>query len=86
MKIAMTKEEAGFYARDGYIIRKALLGAEGAVLSTEEILARAWDDAVDPFTNTVRMTISRLRAKLGEPGVIETVTPVGYRIPEATPS
>ena len=57
-----------------------LLGAEGAVVSTEEILERAWDDAVDPFTNTVRMTISRLRAKLGDPPVIETVTPVGYRI------
>ncbi len=57
-----------------------LLGAEGAVVSTEEILARAWDDAVDPFTNTVRMTISRLRAKLGDPPVIETVAPVGYRM------
>ena len=57
-----------------------LLGAEGAVVSTEEILERAWDDAIDPFTNTVRMTISRLRAKLGDPPVIETVTPVGYRI------
>jgi two-component system response regulator VanR len=50
------------------------------VVSSEEILQRAWDDATDPFTNTVRMTVSRLRAKLGVPGVIETVTPVGYRI------
>ena len=57
-----------------------LLGADGAVVSTEEILERAWDDATDPFTNTVRMTISRLRAKLGDPPVIETVTPIGYRI------
>jgi DNA-binding response OmpR family regulator len=69
-----------------FAVLELLLGADGAVLSTEEILARAWDDAVDPFTNTVRMTISRLRAKLGEPGVIETVTPVGYRISEATSS
>jgi len=60
-----------------------LLGAQGAVVSAEEILARAWDDAVDPFTNTVRMTISRLRAKLGDPSVIETVVPVGYRIGSA---
>ena len=45
--------------------------------------ARAWDDAVDPFTNAVRMTVSRLRAKLGDPPVIETVTPVGYRIGRA---
>jgi two-component system response regulator VanR len=50
------------------------------VVSTEEILERAWDDATDPFTNAVRMTVSRLRAKLGEPPVIQTVTPVGYRI------
>ena len=53
-----------------------------AVVSTEEILTRAWDDATDPFTNAVRMTISRLRSKLGEPPVIQTVTPVGYRIGE----
>ena len=53
---------------------------EGAVVSTEEILERAWDDATDPFTNAVRMTVSRLRGKLGDPPVIQTVTPVGYRI------
>jgi DNA-binding response OmpR family regulator len=63
-----------------FAVLELLLGAEGAVVSTEQILARAWDDAVDPFTNTVRMTISRLRAKLGDPPVIETVTPVGYRM------
>jgi DNA-binding response OmpR family regulator len=50
------------------------------VVSTEEILERAWDDATDPFTNAVRMTMSRLRAKLGDPPVIEAVTPVGYRV------
>lgn len=63
-----------------FTVLELLLGAQGAVVSTEEILERAWDDATDPFTNAVRMTISRLRAKLGEPPVIETVTPVGYRI------
>ncbi len=63
-----------------FAVLELLLGAEGAVVSTEQILERAWDDAVDPFTNTVRMTVSRLRAKLGDPPVIETVTPVGYRI------
>ena len=61
-------------------VLEVLLRAEGAVVSSEEILQRAWDDATDPFTNAVRMTISRLRAKLGQPPVIETVTPVGYRI------
>jgi DNA-binding response OmpR family regulator len=66
-----------------FAVLEVLLGAEGAVVSTEEILERAWDDATDPFTNAVRMTVSRLRAKLGEPPVIQTVTPVGYRIGEA---
>jgi DNA-binding response OmpR family regulator len=63
-----------------FAVLELLLGADGAVVSTEEILERAWDDATDPFTNAVRMTISRLRGKLGEPAVIQTVTPVGYRI------
>jgi DNA-binding response OmpR family regulator len=63
-----------------FAVLELLLGAEGTVVSTEEILEHAWDDATDPFTNTVRMTVSRLRAKLGDPPVIETVTPVGYRI------
>jgi DNA-binding response OmpR family regulator len=63
-----------------FAVLELLLSAEGRVVSTEEILERAWDDATDPFTNAVRMTISRLRAKLGDPPVIETVTPVGYRI------
>jgi DNA-binding response OmpR family regulator len=63
-----------------FAVLELLLGAQGAVVSTEELLERAWDDAVDPFTNVVRMTISRLRAKLGDPPMIETVTPVGYRI------
>lgn len=63
-----------------FAVLEVLLGADGDVVSTEEILERAWDDATDPFTNAVRMTVSRLRAKLGAPDLIETVTPVGYRI------
>jgi DNA-binding response OmpR family regulator len=63
-----------------FAVLEVLLCAEGAVVSTEEILERAWDDATDPFTNAVRMTVSRLRGKLGDPPVIQTVTPVGYRI------
>jgi DNA-binding response OmpR family regulator len=63
-----------------FALLEVLLGAQGAVVSTEELLQRAWDDAMDPFSNVVRMTVSRLRAKLGDPPVIETVTPVGYRI------
>jgi DNA-binding response OmpR family regulator len=57
-----------------------LLAAPGRVVSAEELLARVWDEAADPFTGAVKVTISRLRAKLGEPTVIETVARVGYRI------
>ncbi len=63
-----------------FSVLEVLLGARGVAVSTEELLERCWDDAIDPFSNVVRMTISRLRAKLGPPPVIETVTPVGYRI------
>ena len=65
-----------------FAVLEVLLGARGTVVSSEQLLERAWDDAVDPFSNVVRMTVSRLRAKLGDPSVIETVTPVGYRIGE----
>jgi DNA-binding response OmpR family regulator len=61
-------------------VLELLLRAQGAVVSTEALLEGAWDEMADPFTNTVRMTVSRLRAKLGDPPVIETVSPVGYRI------
>jgi DNA-binding response OmpR family regulator len=44
------------------------------------LLERAWDEAADPFTNTVKVTISRLRRKLADPPLIETVTQAGYRI------
>jgi DNA-binding response OmpR family regulator len=57
-----------------------LLAAQGRVVSAEELLARAWDEAADPFTGAVKVTISRLRAKLGDPPVIETVARAGYRI------
>jgi DNA-binding response OmpR family regulator len=67
-----------------FAVLEVLMAGQGVVVSTEEILERAWDDATDPFTNAVRMTVSRLRAKLGDPPVIETITPVGYRIGGAT--
>ena len=59
---------------------EVLLGADGAVVTSEELLERVWDAHADPFTNTVRVTMMRLRRKLGEPGVIETVPGAGYRI------
>jgi DNA-binding response OmpR family regulator len=57
-----------------------LLAAEGRVVSAEELLERVWDEEADPFTTTVKSTINRLRAKLGEPAVIVTVPQGGYRI------
>lgn len=61
-------------------ILELLLAAQGRVVSAEELLGRVWDEAADPFTTTVKVTISRLRRKLGEPAVIETVPQAGYRI------
>jgi DNA-binding response OmpR family regulator len=61
-------------------VLELLLGAQGAVVSAEELLERAWDEAADPFSNVVKVTISRLRRKLGDPPIIETVTHAGYRI------
>ena len=63
-----------------FAVLEALMRAEHAVLSAEDLFAQVWDENVDPFTNTVHVTISRLRRKLGEPPVIETIPTVGYRI------
>jgi len=57
-----------------------LLSSQGRVVSAEELLARVWDEAADPFTGAVKVTISRLRSKLGDPPVIETIPKAGYRI------
>jgi DNA-binding response OmpR family regulator len=61
-------------------VLELLLAAQGAVVSAEELLERAWDESADPFSNVVKVTISRLRRKLGEPLIIETVPGAGYRI------
>jgi DNA-binding response OmpR family regulator len=63
-----------------FAVLELLMGAQGAVISSEDLLARAWDEAADPFSNVVKVTISRLRRKLGEPPLIETVPGGGYRI------
>jgi DNA-binding response OmpR family regulator len=55
-------------------------GAQGRVVSAEELLERVWDEEADPFTTAVKVTMSRLRRKLGEPQLIETVAQAGYRI------
>lgn len=66
-----------------FAVLECLLAADGRVVSAEELLERAWDEAADPFTTAVKTTIRRLRAKLGDPPVIHTVREGGYRIGEA---
>ncbi len=61
-------------------VLECLLGAAGRVVSAEELLERVWDEAADPFTTAVKTTVRRLRAKLGDPPVIDTVREAGYRI------
>jgi DNA-binding response OmpR family regulator len=61
-------------------VLEALMGADGAAVSVEDLLQGVWDEHADPFTNTVRMTIMTLRRKLGDPPVLETVMGAGYRI------
>jgi DNA-binding response OmpR family regulator len=61
-------------------VLEALLEADGAVVSAEQLLDRVWDDGIDPFTNTVRVTIMKLRRKLGDPTLIVTVPGEGYRL------
>ena len=62
------------------------MAADGGVVSAEELLKRAWDENADPFTNAVRITVSALRKRLGEPSIIATVSGVGYRIASRSPT
>jgi len=66
-------------------VLEALLRAQPAVLSAEDLLEQVWDEHTDPFSNVVSVTVSRLRRKLGDPPVIQTITNVGYRITGSTP-
>ena len=83
----------GTVTRDGRTIEltakeravlEALLKASPGALSAERLLEQAWDENVDPFTNTVKVTIARLRRKLGQPDIIHTTPGVGYSITEAS--
>jgi DNA-binding response OmpR family regulator len=71
-RLALTAKE--------FALLECLLAAGERVVSAEELLERVWDEAADPFTTTVRTTVGRLRAKLGDPPLIETVREGGYRI------
>jgi two-component system response regulator VanR len=66
--------------RKQFAVLEVLVAAEGGVVSAEELLSRAWDQNADPFTNAVRITVSALRKRLGEPWIIATVAGAGYRI------
>jgi DNA-binding response OmpR family regulator len=67
-------------ARKEFAVLEALMAADGATVSAEQLLERVWDEHTDPFTNVVRMTIMTLRRKLGDPPVVQTVIGVGYRM------
>ncbi len=71
-ELSLTRKELG--------VLEVLLAADGAVVSAEELLERVWDENADPFTRTVAVTLARLRRKLGDPEVIETVIGAGYRM------
>ena len=68
-------------SRKEFAVLAELLRADGAAVSAEQLLEKAWDENADPFTNAVRMTILKLRRKLGDPPVVHTDPGVGYRIP-----
>jgi two-component system, OmpR family, response regulator VanR len=70
--------------RKQFSVLEVLMTAKGGVISAETLLERAWDENADPFSNTVRITISTLRKRLGDPWVIHTVAGVGYRISDDT--
>jgi DNA-binding response OmpR family regulator len=70
--VSLTRKEFG--------VLEALMLADGAVVSTEELLDRVWDENLDPFSNIVQVTVGRLRRKLGEPPLIHTVVGTGYRV------
>ncbi|MDR8413223.1 response regulator transcription factor [Nonomuraea sp. 3-1Str] len=63
-----------------FALLECLLAVPGLVISAEELLERVWDEAADPFSSAVKHTMHRLRAKLGDPPVIETVREAGYRL------
>jgi two-component system response regulator VanR len=66
--------------RKQFAVLDVLMSADGGVVSAEELLKQAWDENADPFTNAVRITVSALRKRLGEPWIIATVPGIGYRI------
>jgi DNA-binding response OmpR family regulator len=79
-RIAVRGERALVLTPKEFAVLEYLLGADGRVVAAEELLARVWDEEANPFTTTVKTTISRLRTKLGDPPLFETLRESGYRI------
>jgi two-component system, OmpR family, response regulator VanR len=71
-RVALTRKE--------FAVLRELMAADGGVISAEQLLEKAWDENANPFTNTIRVTISSLRKKLADPPVIHTEPGYGYRI------
>jgi DNA-binding response OmpR family regulator len=67
-------------SRKEFAVLEELMRADGGVVSAEQLLEKAWDDQIDPFSNVVRFTMMMVRRKLGDPPVIETVQGIGYRL------
>jgi DNA-binding response OmpR family regulator len=67
-------------SRKEFAVLAELLRADGGVVSAEDLLEKAWDENIDPFTGVVRYTIMMVRRRLGDPPVIETEPGVGYRL------
>ena len=78
-RVSRKGQAIGLTAKE-FAVLEVLCGADGAVVSAEELFERAWDERTDPFSNVVAVTVGRLRRKLGDPPLIETVTGRGYRL------
>ena len=76
----MRGDRAVDLSRKEFAVLEEMMRADGGVVSAEQLLEKAWDEQIDPFSGVVRFTVMNVRRKLGEPQVIETVQGVGYRL------
>jgi DNA-binding response OmpR family regulator len=67
-------------SRKEFAVLEELMRADGGVVSAEQLLEKAWDEQIDPFSNVVRFTMMMVRRKLGDPQLIDTLPGVGYRL------
>ena len=79
-RTVLREEQTIDLSRKEFAVLEELMRADGGVVSAEQLLEKAWDEQIDPFTNVVRFTVMMVRRKLGDPAVIETVQGVGYRL------